>query len=79
MKYLITTEIFDKDDKSIEKINITEECDDFLTVAQLKKLGGKTNYKKTEIDSDDFMHHGQGQPDKELVKQPFIYYKIKLK
>ena len=77
MKYLITTEIFDKDDKSIEKKNITEECNDFLTVAQLKELGGKSNY--TNIDTDDFMHHGKDQQDNELVKQPFIYYKIKLK
>lgn len=77
MKYLITTEIFDKDDNSLEKINITEESDNFLTVKKLKEIGGKSNYKN--IDSDDFMHHGQGQSDKELVKQPFIYYKIKLK
>jgi hypothetical protein len=77
MIYHITTEIFDKDDKSIEKKTITQNSDDFLTVAELKEFGGKSNYE--DIDTDDFMHHGQGQPDNELVKQPFIYYKIKLK
>jgi len=77
MKYLITTEVFDKNDKSIEKINITEDSNVFLTVGQLKELGGKSKY--SNIDTDDFLHHGQGQPDNELVKLPFIYYKIKLK
>lgn len=77
MKYLITTEVFDKDDKSIEKINITEDSNVFLTVGQLKELGGKSKY--SNIDTDDFLYHGQGQPDNELVKLPFIYYKIKLK
>jgi len=77
MKYLITTEVFDKNDKSIEKINITEDSNVFLTVGQLKDLGGKSKY--SNIDTDDFLHHGQDQPDNELVKLPFIYYKIKLK
>ena len=76
MIYHITTEVFDKDDNSIEKKIITQDGD-FLTVGELKELGGKSNYN--DIDSDDFMHHGQGQPDNELVNQPFIYYKIKLK
>jgi hypothetical protein len=77
MKYLITTEVFDKDDKLIEKKNITNDNIDFLTVSQLKELGGKSSY--TNIDTDDFMHHGKDQADNELVKEPFIYYKIKLK
>ena len=77
MKYIITTEVFDKDDNSVEKINVTQDSNGFLTVGQLKEFGGKSKY--TNIDTDDFMHHGQGQPDNELVKLPFIYYKIKLK
>jgi hypothetical protein len=77
MKYLITTEVFDKDNKSIEKINITEDSSVNLTVGQLKELGGKSKY--TNIDTEEFMHHGKDQDDNELVKLPFIYYKIKLK
>lgn len=78
MKYIITTEVFDKNDKSIDKKNITQDSgNNFYTVAQIKQFGGKSKY--LNIDSDDLMHHGQGQPDNELVKQPFIYYKIKLK
>ena len=77
MKYIITTEIFDKDNKSMTKTNITKESDGFLTVGELKEFGGKSNY--SNIDSDDFMHHGKDQPDNEMVTLPFIYYKIKLK
>ena len=77
MKYIITTEVFDKDDKSITKTNNIKESNVFLSVGQLKQLGGKSKY--LNIDSDDFMHHGKDQQDNELVELPFIYYKIKLK
>ena len=77
MKYLITTEVFDKDNKSIDKKNISKDSSVNLTVAQLKQLGGKSNY--TNIDTDEFLHHGKGLADNELVTLPFIYYKIKLK
>lgn len=77
MKYIITTEVFDKENKVIEKKNITKESVNFLTVVELKELGGKLNYPN--IDTDDFMHHGKDQQDNELVTLPFIYYKIKLK
>jgi hypothetical protein len=77
MKYLITTEVFDKDNKSIEKAIITEDSSVNLTVEQLKELGGKSKY--TNIDTDEFLHHGKGLADNELVTLPFIYYKIKLK
>jgi hypothetical protein len=77
MKYLITTEVFDKDNKSVDKKYITEDSSVNLTVAQLKELGGKSNY--TNIDTDEFLRHGKGLADNELVTLPFIYYKIKLK
>ena len=78
MKYIITTEVFDKNDKSIDKKNITQDSgNNFYTVAQIKQFGGKSNY--SNIDTDTLEFHGKGLDDNELVKLPFIYYKIKLK
>jgi hypothetical protein len=77
MKYILTLEVLDNSGNQVEKTNSIKESDKSLTVGELKQL--MNNGKYTNIESDEFNHHGKDLADNELVNLPFIHYTIKLK
>ena len=77
MKYLLTLEVLDNKGNQVEKTNSEKDSAHLLTVGELKQL--MNNGKYTNIDSDQFNHHGKDLLDNEVVKLPFISYTINLK